>query len=393
MAPGIKIGRFVRLLEASHPAELLCVSDRFLREEIHSENVEILLASYDGTVLRRLEPDGAVFTEALQVVEGKDGAVGAFRSGRPVVQSGAGPERLVFTPLTLHGERLGVLQVGLPTPPGSDLLDDLSAVAAVIAHMVIWASRLTDVFERVRRLRPFSLPAEMQWVLLPARGYSCEQFSIAGQLVPAHRVGGDHFDFHLEPASLLLTLSDAMGHGLDAAMVTALGVGALRHARRHQLDIEEQLQEANQALCERFSGEQFATGLIFQVDLDTGLASVVNAGYPALLRVRGGEVVVLSYEPHLPLGMFEDTVYASQRSQLLAGDRLLFVSDGAVEAVDSSGESFGDHLLTNVLRQTAAVTAHEVVATLQARLLDHQDGHPRDDATIVCLDWRGGTRI
>jgi hypothetical protein len=85
VAPGIKISRYVRLLEESHPADLLYVSDRFLREEIHSEGVEILLASYDGTVLRRVEPNGAVLDEALQVVAGQDGAVRAFRSGRPVV--------------------------------------------------------------------------------------------------------------------------------------------------------------------------------------------------------------------------------------------------------------------------------------------------------------------
>ena len=97
--------------EESHPADVLQVSLRFLRDEVHDDGVEIFLASYDGTVLRRVEATGVTLDEALPVVPGQGGAVRAFQSEESVVESGLESEQLVFIALSLHGERLGVLQV------------------------------------------------------------------------------------------------------------------------------------------------------------------------------------------------------------------------------------------------------------------------------------------
>ena len=88
---------------------------------------------------------------------------------------------------------------------------------------------------------PLSLAAEIQHRLLPG-SYTCEagQFTLAGWLEPAGDVGGDTFDFALERDTLHLSMTDAMGHEVDAALLATVLVGALRNARRAGVGLAEQ---------------------------------------------------------------------------------------------------------------------------------------------------------
>src|SRR4051794_41646953 len=97
---------------------------------------------------------------------------------------------------------------------------------------------------------PWSLAAEIQHRLLPT-SYTCEagQFTLAGWLEPAGDVGGDTFDFSVERDSLHLSMTDAMGHHVDAALLATVLVGALRNARRRAVDLAEQARLANEALA------------------------------------------------------------------------------------------------------------------------------------------------
>src|SRR3712207_9055094 len=101
--------------------------------------------------------------------------------------------------------------------------------------------RSTDVFEWGQRTTPFSLAAEIQRRLLPA-SYTCEagQFTLAGWLEPASAVGGDTFDYILERHRLQISITDAVGHQVTAALLATLLVGALRNGRRRGLGLEEQ---------------------------------------------------------------------------------------------------------------------------------------------------------
>ena len=114
---------------------------------------------------------------------------------------------------------------------------------------------------------PLSLEAEIQHRLLPG-SYTCEagQFTLAGWLEPAGDVGGDTFDFSLERDTLHVSMTDAMGHTLDAAL---LGDGAGRSAPQRPPPggrPAEQARLADDALAEQV-GREFVTGQMVRVDL------------------------------------------------------------------------------------------------------------------------------
>ena len=124
--------------------------------------------------------------------------------------------------------------------------------------------RHTDLFEWAQRSTPPTLSAEIQRRLLPA-AYTCEAaaFTLAGWLEPAGSVAGDTFDYSLSRDTLYLSITDAMGHGVDSALIATLCVGSLRNSRRQGFGITHAAACANDDIVQHVGeGEAFVTGLL-----------------------------------------------------------------------------------------------------------------------------------
>src|SRR5439155_4458550 len=106
------------------------------------------------------------------------------------------------------------------------------AVAQVLAYVPTGARRYTDRFETLGSRRDLGLAAEIQWELLPVLAYELPRFSIAGALEPAYDIGGDTFDYAVSAQQLSVSITDAVRHGLRAAMLSSPAVSAMRNTRR-----------------------------------------------------------------------------------------------------------------------------------------------------------------
>jgi serine phosphatase RsbU (regulator of sigma subunit) len=251
--------------------------------------------------------------------------------------------------------------------------------------VVIANRRYTDLFEWGQRSVPLSLAAEIQHRLLPG-AFTCEagQFTLAAWLQPAGEIGGDTFDLSLERDTLHVSLTDAMGHTMDAALLATVLVGALRNARRRGVELAEQARLANDALAEQAGESQFVTGLLVRIDLARASAGVVNAGHPPPLRLRSGEVERVHLEADRPFGLQAGGSYRVQALQLEVGDRLMFVTDGMLE------RDAADMNIAAILTEGSTMHAREAVQHLTQAVLQASGGRLRDDATALCLDWHGG---
>ena len=188
---------------------------------------------------------------------------------------------LLTVPVTDRGEAIGLLELTLPQVPDEQVVADVAAAAHALAYVVVANRRHTDLFEWGQRTTHFTLAAEIQRRLLPST-YTCEagQFTIAGWLEPASSVGGDTFDYSLDRDALQVSITDAAGHEIAAALLATLLVGSLRNERRRGADLGEQARNANDALVAHSAVGQFVTGQLLRVDLHTGDALIVNAGHP-----------------------------------------------------------------------------------------------------------------
>ncbi|OMI86100.1 phosphatase [Streptomyces sp. M1013] len=384
--------RFVtaeRAVRAAAPHELLDAVRRVLVEQYTAEGVELFMADYGLTVLQPV----SVLPHTLEPVSVHNSAEGrAFGAQEPFTEEAPeGGSVRVHLPVSVRGDRLGVLSVVLPDGDHvRDSLAELAEIAEVLGREVVVAERDTDLYLQARRRDRLTLAAEMQWQLLPGRSCSRPEYELGAQLEPAYAIFGDNFDWSATAEHLMLYVTNGMGEGMEASLLTNLAINALRNARRAGLPLADQAALADQAVYAQYRGQCYLSVLMCDFELATGRAWVVDAGSPQMLRLRGGSVERVELEAQLPLGMFEETDYVVQEFRAEPGDRLVFVSDGVYAVASPKGEAYGDAALARAIQATRLLPAAEVPRAILRELTGHRGERvPDDDALVVCLDWLG----
>ena len=388
----IDVGALLEKVEAAAPIDAVEAVATALGEMVDARAVALLIADFSGRAVVRL-------TSSTRGVEGARSR--GVEQAETLPLTGTVYERVlrtqqadvatlddgtrVIVPVTDRGDAIGLLELVVARYPSAAEIADISSAAHALAYVVIAARRHTDVFEWGQRSTPFALAAEIQRRLLPA-SYTCEagQFTLAGWLEPASSVGGDTFDYTLDRDCLQVSITDAVGHQVAAALLATLLVGGLRNGRRKGLDLAEQARYANDCLAENAAPGQFVTGQLMRVDLTTGTAGIVNAGHPLPLRLRDGRVEEIDLRVEAPFGVLPGKCFDVQPFPLLPGDRIILLTDGMQErnAVNLD--------VAAALADSAELHPREVVHELGAAVLQATGGDLRDDATMVCLDWYGG---
>jgi serine phosphatase RsbU (regulator of sigma subunit) len=398
--PGV--AALLQALDQAPPSELVDVCSSWLARHLAARACVLLLSDYAEASLEPVAPGPA--TARIQPQDVDDSAAGAaYREQRRVIavvdQDGTSavgdadggvraPAVVVFLPVSVRAERLGVLAVTLPgRAVGARELEVLDDVARVLGHVLTGAWRYTDRFEMLRRRRELGLPAEIQWELLPSLAFELPAFSIAGTLEPAYEIGGDNFDYAISAHRLTVAISDAAGHGLRAALLASLSCTAMRNARRAHASIIEQAEAANRHLVDQFPGPDFVTGLVLELDVNTGSATIINAGHPPPLLMRDGAVSELLVPPELPFGLLAITRYPVHPITLQPGDRLLLLTDGITEAHRRGEQQFGYQRLATLLADQRELAPPELVRTITRAVTESCNGELSDDATMICLDW------
>ena len=298
----------------------------------------------------------------------------------------------LWLPLLDGVDRLGVLGMTFSA------LDDLARAraqhfAALVAELLMSKSNYGDSLVQTARLRPMTLAAEMQWSLMPPLTVGSERIVVSGMVQPSYEVGGDIFDYALGEKRAHVAIFDAMGHGLEAALLAAVAVGAYRNARRRPLALTPMVAAIDEALASQFGGGRFVTALIAELELDPGRLRWVMAGHPPPLLLRRGRVVKeLSRRPNAPLGLRLNDNFVVHEELLEPGDRLVLYSDGVVEAKDpTTHERFGIERLVEFIARAEAAgePVPETMRRLGHAVVQHQGDDLQDDATQVLLEWRG----
>jgi serine phosphatase RsbU (regulator of sigma subunit) len=393
------VGVLLAAVEDAPPVEAIDALSDLLRRTFHASDVAFLIADFSGRSLVRLDHGRratAVHQEGTGArAQGRETAErvplwgtapGHALTSQAVVveEQGDGGVRL-FAPVTNRGEAIGVLEMRLPVAPDNATLEDVAMAAHALAYVVIANRRFTDLFTWGQRSVALSLAAEIQHRLLP-EAYTCEagQFTLAAWLEPAGEVAGDTFDFSLGRDHLHLSMTDAMGHSMDAAILATVLVGALRNARRAGVDLAEQARLANAALAEHAPPGGFVTGQVARIDLRAGVATIVNAGHPPPIRLRGGTAAAVVLEADPPFGAVAASAFRVQSLALKPGDRVFFFTDGMLER---NAASLDIHALVET---GAGLHPREAVQPLVRGLIDATQGDLRDDAATLCVEWHGG---
>lgn len=352
-----------------------------VRALVNADRVALHVADYALNCARVLSTSGE-----LGEIYSLEGTVAgrAFTTGEPVLA-----DATWWLPLVDGAERLGVIELEYTAaPPSSD--EPLTLLAGVLVLVLISVRRYTDVWLRTRRAQPLSAAAEAQWDLLPPLATISTDVAVSGILEPAYEIGGDSFDYALNPGRLDLAIVDAVGHGMSAVLMSIAAINSLRNSRRERGTLESAYRQADDIIGRHFGNSNYVTGQFGSLDLASGVLTWVNAGHMLPMLVRNGSYVgELECAPSMPLGLGGPVVEIAHET-LQRGDRVLFYTDGISESVSPDGGRFGqDRLADFLVRATLdGLPGAETVRRLSAAVGTHVGKGLNDDATMLLVEYR-----
>jgi serine phosphatase RsbU (regulator of sigma subunit) len=268
--------------------------------------------------------------------------------------------------------------------------DEMGDLAQTFNHMAEHLQESLDEIEkRNERLRRAMLLArDIQIGLLPDRPpWNGEEIAVYARSIPAYEVGGDFYSYlAMSEGRAAIAIGDISGKGVGAALLMALTSSAVETQGRQVEHPAQLLTTLNNLLAPRLKANHMNAALLFVViDPHNRTLRVANAGMisPVLVTPKGCRFVEIG---GLPLGAFAGAVYQEVTVPFDAGDSLLLLSDGVVEAHDPDGQLFGFERLEATLEETDSDNVRGLVELVLDRVHQHMaDAEQHDDITIVAV--------
>jgi phosphoserine phosphatase RsbU/P len=266
-----------------------------------------------------------------------------------------------------NGDRFLLVTTGPFTIESSritEILSDISLALIILLRSNRQSRKQAAVEQEMANAR------EVQQVILSGAEETAPGFRIESVYEPSQEVGGDFFQTIPDGAGgLLLVVGDVAGKGLPAAMLVSVLVGAIRSVAEFTSSPDDLLAHLNRRLIGRAHGG-FSTAIAAHISAN-GTVSIANAGH--LSPYLDGHEVELPGA--LPLGINANASYETSTLQLAAGSRLVFFSDGVVEAQDGNGKLLGFERAQELSTQPAAEIAQTAKSFGQS-----------DDITVVAVE-------
>lgn len=240
----------------------------------------------------------------------------------------------------------------------------------MLAVLVILVRRYARSRQEEERLESeLEAARAVQSVLIPSDVPTIPGFAVETVYRPASQVGGDFFQIvPIAAGGALIAIGDVSGKGMPAAMTVSLLVGTFRTLAWYTQAPSEILAAMNRRMLSRSHGG-FTTCLVLRLNSDGSLV-VANAGHIAPY-IDGREIEI---DNGLPLGLDGNAEYPETTIHLRANSQLTLLTDGVVEARNSTGELLGFERTRQLSTQTAQEVAHAA-----------QSFGQEDDITVLTL--------
>ncbi|MDO5648757.1 PP2C family protein-serine/threonine phosphatase [Paracoccus sp. (in: a-proteobacteria)] len=266
-------------------------------------------------------------------------------------------------------------------------------------------ARLQDALERLNSFRAaterdLKEAQKLQQGLVRERSGRFGPAQLSLLLRPAGHVGGDLVGFF--PISDRKTGTyalDVSGHGVAAALLTAQlsvhlscsadyniairGAAAGLHPAR-PVDLAHFF---NEMMLEEATTDSYFTMVYAELDHETGVVDLVQAGHPHPMLQRADGSVIQIGKGGMPIGLFESPLFEEVRFTMQPGDRLLLASDGITEAEAPNGRQLGDDGLEAILRTNSFLGGHAFLESMAWSVSEYTRGQRLDDISAVLIEY------
>jgi len=266
----------------------------------------------------------------------------------------------------------------------------LTTMAAQVAIAIENARLYQAVRSQERQLeRDMAMAREVQLRLQPTEAPEENNAEMAVRFLPARTIGGDLYDFlDYGFKRTAIVLGDVSGKAAPAALFAALVSGIMRAAAKQRPEPARMLALLNDELQERKLESQYVTMLFAVWNGESRTLQVANSGAVQPVFYHGCAASTVPAEG-FPLGLFPGVAYEELSVKTEAGDVVVFISDGILDAENAEGEMYGQERLSGVICSLRDATAQELADAILGDVSRFQGEQERfDDETIIVLKVR-----
>jgi serine phosphatase RsbU (regulator of sigma subunit) len=265
--------------------------------------------------------------------------------------------------------------------------------ARVQTHVMLRDARETVARQLVSINSELEMARQIQLSILPQETPKLEGLEIEARYLPMSSVAGDFYDFLvIDEKHVGILIADVSGHGLPSALIASMLQTGLAAQAPKASDPVQVLLGLNRALSGKFQSH-FVTAAYLFLDIEKGTANYAGAAHPPVVlwqskTGRTSEFV----ENGLMLGPFSDSTYSAVTIPLEEGDRVLLITDGIIEAKDSSDEQFGMERLRQIVESNHTLSINRLADTVLNELScwskDVIGPGQSDDITLLVIDLK-----
>ncbi|MEJ2656565.1 MAG: PP2C family protein-serine/threonine phosphatase, partial [Desulfobacterales bacterium] len=253
-----------------------------------------------------------------------------------------------------------------------------------------YAGYFKQYLVKLRMEEDLSVARDLQASMLPADCPEIEGYKIAASSTPAREVGGDFFDFiQIGENKLGLVIADVTGKSVSGALVMSLSRSVFRMVSENELSVGEIMVRANRQIKRDIKSGMFVALLYAVLDTQDRTMEICSAGQTQpihLFAETGKAVLVETIGDTFPLGILEGADYQGTRVQLSPGDKIVFYTDGIVEAMNKKEEMYGFERLLDVVQGADHMDADSLLSEIISRVNVFAGGaEQHDDITVIVL--------
>ncbi|MCW7464768.1 PP2C family protein-serine/threonine phosphatase [Leptospira levettii] len=247
--------------------------------------------------------------------------------------------------------------------------------------------------QRIEIEKQLDMAKRIQESLFPQKEIIPNGVEIEFKNIPMMKVGGDLYDIVWRPEKqeLGVFICDVSGHGIPAALLSALVKTSLEKWKEDPSDLKENLESIRNQIMPNLR-EHFVTASLLHLQTDTGVLTFARAGhFPLFIIRKSGALVSLKPMGRIITPIF-DILAEEEKFQLEKGDLIVMLTDGLTEAREPSTlQMFGEDKLLRLvtdLRNKPLLTIRDEVF----QSVIHLSGGIRaiqDDLTLGLIRYTG----
>jgi phosphoserine phosphatase RsbU/P len=280
--------------------------------------------------------------------------------------------------------------------PGLRIFHNLSAmlcfgfVVYLIQRYIEQREALAKTIQQQRDdlLHDVELAAQVQRLFLPVGKPAIAGLQIAGMMQPARGVSGDYYDYiPIDAHSIQIVIADVAGKGVPAALLMSATAAAMQLEANHDRNMLEIVGRLNAGIHSVSDGERYVTLLLAEIDARARTLHYVNCGHnPALLYRAKTNTLTRMNSSCPPIGISAEEICELASADLIAGDVLVFYTDGVTEAENQFGEEFGMERLSAVVRRGSSLSAEGLMGDIFSSATEFcSEAGFNDDVTILVV--------